>query len=511
MSRFQVGLRYFAGGGLSLLTLGLPPVWGQSASHLTRHAVSESVSEWVSTPQLRADLDTLFQWIEKTHPQPFAHNSRERVLQVKREVSESWHGDSVHVLAAAQGLTRFCRTFQDSHTGLRLREWLDGVAPYRGHLPLKVQTIAGQTLIQSNSSGQLPPGAMLRSIEDRGASVAWQWAFSLVAIEGEGKGTGEVASVRADRAWPLLAGWAYGLKPGTSAHVVAEWQGNRLEAALPVAPSPPMRTRASARKSMRSAVTWEWGIDNAPAYLKISHFPYHSQTFERQLHRFFRGCERRDVQAVVLDLRDNPGGSVRTMQAMRSGWGGDERVWPGQLQVRSTPESWATQAWVRKPRNARKLARRAESDEWAAFTLGLGTTPVDSVWSQTFDAPLLPARRPFTGATAVLIDGTTASAATTLAAWLAHSRGALLVGGPALGSGVSTWGQPVFRNLPSTGWPVMISTGSFYNLSAQHSLFPLLPQLPVAPVGSDFASGRDAAREAAVQALLTTLPFSSTP
>jgi len=507
MIRLSGGQSRAVGSGLTLLLLGLGPNWGQ----FNGTAQGIPPSKQVSTAHLRVDLDTLLAWIERAHPEPYTHVTRDQGLRMKAEVSQGWRGDSVSALAGAQGITRFCRSFQDSHTGLHSVEWLNQMAPNRGDLPLKVQTVAGQTLIQSNPSGHVPTGAVLRSIDGRGATVAWQWALSLVPVEGEGRAASEVAAVRADRAWPAFAGWAYGLEPGTSAEVVTEWQGNRLEADLPVAPSPTGRSRASGRKSLRAAVTWEWGVNGDPAYLKITSFPYHSQSFDRHLRRFFLGCERRDVPAVVLDLRDNPGGSVRTMQAVRSWWGGDERVWPGRLQVRSTPESRDSNAWVRRPRNARKLARRAESDDWAAFTLGLGTTPVDSVWSQTFGAPLLPARRPFTGALAVLIDGTTASAATTLAAWLAHSRGALLVGGPALGSGVSTWGQPVFRNLPSTGWPVMISTATFYNLSTKHSLFPLMPQLPVALEGADLATGRDAVREAAVQALLKNLPASTTP
>ncbi len=495
------------GRGLTLLFMGCCLTWGQ------RNGIAQGdpSSQRVSTAQLRADLDTLMAWIERVHPEPFTHVTRDMVLRMKAEVSQSWRGDSVSALTGAQGLARFCRTFQDSHTGLWTMEWLNQMTPVRGILPLEVQTVAGQTLIRSNPSGHLPPGAVLRSIDGRGATVAWQWALSLVPVEGEGHAASEVAAVRADRAWPAFAGWAYGLEPGSKAQIVAEWQGNRIEAAIPVAPSPARRSPARPWKAHRDAVTWEWGGDGAPAYLQITRFPYASRSFDRQLHRFFSGCERRAIPGVVLDLRDNPGGSVRTMQQVRSWWGGDERVWPRQLQIRSTPESRDSNAWVRRPRNARKLARRAESDDWAAFTLGLGSTPVDSVWRQTFDAPLLPARRPFTGALAVLIDGTTASAATTLAAWLAHSRGALLVGGPTLGSGVSTWGQPVFRNLPATGWPVMISTAAFYNLRSAHSKFPLVPQLSVTSEGADFASERDAVREAAVRALLNSLSSPSAP
>ena len=498
MRQLQGGARRTAVLGLSLFSLGLASAWGQPSSI----SAGNVGAGWISCPQLRSDLDTLFRWIEETHPQPYAHVTRDEVLQMKAQVSQAWNGDSVPALAGAQGLARFCRTFQDSHTGLRTMEWLDQVAPVRGILPLEVHTVAGQTLIQSNVSGQLPPGAVLRSINDRGASVAWQWALSLVAVEGEGPAASEVASVRADRAWPAFAGWAYGLEPGTKAQVVAEWQGNRIEAALPVAPSPARRTPAHARKSLRNAGSWDWGVDGSPTYLKIARFPYRSRAFDRDLRRFFRGCERRKVQGIVLDLRDNPGGSVRTMQQVRSWWGGDERVWPEQMQFRSTPESWASNAWVRRPRTSRRLERSAPSDAWSAFTLGCGSTPVNKVFQMEFSGPFMSASRPYTGALAVLMDGTTASAATTLAAWLAHSRGALLVGGPALGSGASTSGQPVFRNLPSTGWPVMISSAVFSNPGGQHSLFPLRPHLPVAPDVANLNAGGDAVRAAAEAALL---------
>lgn len=457
----------------------------------------QSAPQYLSRDAVLADLDTLQAWVLAIHPQPHAHADPKTVAAAHASVRAAWNQDSVTAISAAQGMTRFLRTFQDAHTTLHLPKLLEMYRSDWGQLPWEVRFVEGQTIVQNDPTGTLPAGAELRSVRGQGASVARQWALSLAPVEGVAP---EAAALRADRLWNDVAGWAYGLPPGTQVPVVAMWQGQRLEREVTVvARNPP--SRRTQRKRERRALAWSLGADGGPATLTVTHFPYASPPFERRLNRFLRACSRRDISGVVLDLRNNPGGSVRTMQALRAGLGGDSVVWPSGVQIRQTPEGWAQTEWARKPRAMRRSLRQLPEDEWAAFTQGLAYTPPGALLAMEFRKPMPRARHAFDGYLAVLIDGSTASAATTLAAWLKQRDLTYLFGSPALGSALGSYGNGVVRHLPRTGWPVMISTAVYYNHAPGPVLQPLEPHRYTAPTRADWEAGRDAVLEEAIDLL----------
>jgi len=452
---------------------------------------------YLSRDAVLADLDTLQAWVLAVHPQPHAHADPKTVAAAHASVRAAWDRDSVTAISAAQGLTRFLRTFQDAHTTLHLPKLLEMYRSDWGQLPLEVRSVEGQIIVQNDPTGAFPAGAELRSVREQGASVARQWALSLVPVEGVAP---EAAALRADRLWNDVAGWAYGLPPGTQVPLVATWQGQRMERNVTVVPRTSL-SRRTQRKQERRALAWTLGADGGPATLTVTHFPYASPPFERRLNRFLRTCSRRDISGVVLDLRNNPGGSVRTMQALRAGLGGDSVVWPSGVQIRQTPEGWAQTEWARKPRAMRRTQRRLPKDEWAAFTQGLALTPPGALFAMEFRRPMTRSRHAFDGYLAVLIDGTTASAATTLAAWLKQRDLTYLFGSPALGSALGSFGNGLVRYLPRTGWPVMISTAVYYNHAPGPGLQPLEPHRSTAATRADWEAGRDAVLEEAVDLL----------
>ena len=118
-----------------------------------------------------------------------------------------------------------------------------------------------------------------------------------------------------------------------------------------------------------------------------------------------------------------------------------------------------------------------------------------------FESAIMPRRRlKYEGPAVMLLDGLSASASVSLAAWFVRSGRGKTIGEPPMGSISGTFGNPIRITLPSSGIQMNVATARYYTEAPiRWETRPLLPDFPVTKTIEDYVFDRDPFLERALR------------
>ncbi|MEM7155425.1 MAG: S41 family peptidase [Myxococcota bacterium] len=449
---------------LGVLAMGEPSD-ASSATPSTVSATREQPRRPATPPQRLTKeqaAEDLFDWqrrLYEVHPDPERRLTKD---ELSAEIDEaighfpaSMSRSVFYVMAAG-----LAARLGDSHTTLLHPEELASI-----RLPLLVED--GELCLTS-PVGDLPAGSCLQRVGRYPSSKIVPWARRLVSAETQ---VGLDRGV--PRALPAL-GLALGLGSPWSIEGTTP-NGDVVRAHLGLSDNPPPKMAAMELHMMPGSI----------AVLTVRTFAAeYGRTLLDAFDEHFEWLERQPVRGLVVDLRNNDGGSTIVADALL-----------GHITQRPY-RMLAMKHWkVSEP--MREHLRELGPASSAYFDAEIG----DDLLQQIQPTPPAKARHRFDGPVAFLIGPGTLSAAMMLADAIHEYELGLLVGEPT-SSPPTYFGEIYTYAMPHSGLTATISSAAFLRASGDpRQPGPVEPHLRVDERLADTIAGRDPTLETALEAL----------
>ena len=448
--------------------------------------------------QIQRDLDSLAEWILTIHPSPFVHCSSIEFNDAVESAKTTFAGGGT-LYGAAQMAAKVCNVLKDSHTGVALQSFSEKLGASYGHLPLEIQTVENRLIVTATAGDSAMVGSEISRIN--GVSVRSVLGGGLALISQEGDAA--LARLRmSEKLWNDIVPFSVGASIADSIEVK---YASGLTEHLPVLDNESIKRWHAAQNEV-APISWrEVQTDSVISMvLTIRHFhPENVRSFRQELRACFSRI--RSLQSanqslpfagLILDLRSNSGGHIAIMAELLP---------------------YLISASIDLPAGVQIKASRAAKDRWGTGRFGLvgrnsylknlqvlkttlNKIDNDSIAYIPFNRSIQPRRRlAYTGTTALLLDGLSASATVSIASWFVRSGRGTTFGEPPMGSVSGTFGNPVRLVLPETGLVVHVASARYFTQTpVRWEARPLLVDRPVTPDAEDIQNGTDPVLDAAI-------------
>ena len=424
---------------------------------------------------MQADLQHLVQTIEEVHPDPYRYTSR-RVIRQMHEDAVARLQLPASVRAFYVEAARLAAAFGDGHTRVDWprRVFLRSMQHGDTVLPLQVERRDEAVHVRTGcADAREMEGRTLAVVGDRAAIRLHDDLQNLVS------GTPRYRAAQVDANFPFLA-WSLGLS--APYRVITQTRESDGESARidTVGGLRMLQVRSCLSDDRRPPVRYERVADgNQTIGVLTVRSLAPSSRVERGVQRAFRAMAVEPVDGLVVDLRDNRGGSTRAAAEILA----PLTRRPLRLTRR---KSWK----ISDAYKADRRRRGAEEDDGYLRARSGRVIDID------YDAEPLPGTRyRFDGPVAFVVGPRTFSAAVKLADAAQHYGLATIVG-TETGGRPSGFGEGYRFDLPNSGLRAMASTAHYLRLSGEDDGFGVVPDLRVPPL---HIGNTDVALEAAVQ------------
>jgi hypothetical protein len=481
---------------------GLLMLWCSIIS--SQEEVSSRETAFLSGDQLQRDLDSLSSWILRMHPAPFAHCSEQdwskQLAKSKRMVLGGGN-----LYKAAKACSDLTGILKDSHTGISLQHFANSLANLNGQIPLEVATVENKTVVVKDWRQTVMPGSIVESIGGIDSRSILGMSMSLISQEGEAV----LSRWRmADKLWNDLVPFALGAAAGDRIPFVLN-QPFQDETMLPVLTREEMVLLKG--NGSEPEIAWHWLEDFSDVvHLRIRSFhPEQLRQFKHELKQCFTAIHSwekqygRPIAGLILDLRQNSGGHIAVMAEVLRYLSSEPTRIPFGTQIKHSPEA---RAQLMRPTLGRSFIPLGYQRNFKHLNQTLRNRKAESMTFVPFESAIAPRKRlNYDGPAIMLLDGLSASASVSLAAWFVRSGRGITIGEPPMGSISGTFGNPIRLTLPESGIQMNVATARYYTEAPiRWETRPLLPDFPVTKTIEDYVFDRDPFVEKAIEYLRDT-------
>ena len=446
---------------------------------------------------LISDLESLKQELMKSHPGPFEFCD-ERYFQKVYEASNFAVEDRTSLAEFSLIVSNLLNTLRDSHTAIDYGQLLDLQFAAGGYyMPLSLElsqaSDSNRILIANDWEERISPGSELLAINGIAKEKLLKRAMDYACIEGDAEDARKNVAVSI---LTICAGLKVAYQSTNQVKVVDYITGDTLDVSVKGYQRKEFykeRTRQS-QALHPYPVQLKLDSDNNLAILQVSTFaPSSSKKYRRQIADSFRQIKESKLQNLILDLRNNGGGSSSLVEYLYSfidtaGYNTPSNV-IGRNSRLSNSRSRLMNSVFADVVMALFFARDEDVQSFRHFAqLPLGA--VDTVYFKN------PAKQApdavYNGNCYVLMNGLTASAAVDFTSAFKKRNRGVLVGRQCLGPITGTWGNPAAFTLPKTGLRVSISTIRYnYDNTFRYERAGILPDHFVERSAQDVHADRD--------------------
>ena len=446
---------------------------------------------------LIADLESLKQELIKSHPGPFEFCD-ERYFQKVYEASNFAVEDRTSLAEFSLIVSNLLNTLRDSHTAIDYGQLLDLQFAAGGYyMPLSLElsqaSDSNRILIANDWEARISPGSELLAINGIAKEKLLKRAMDYACIEGDAEDARKNVAVSI---LTICAGLQVAYQSTNQVKVVDYITGDTLDVSVKGYQRKEFyKERARLHQAHHPyPVQLKLDSDNNVAILQISTFaPSSSKKYRRQIADSFQKIKESKLQHLILDLRNNGGGSSSLVEYLYSfidtaGYNTPSNVIGRNSRVSNSRSKLMNSAFADVVM-ALFFARDEDVQSFRHFAqLPLGA--VDTVYfknpaKQAADAV-------YNGNCYVLMNGLTASAAVDFTSAFKKRNRGVLVGRQCLGPITGTWGNPAAFTLPKTGLRVSISTIRYnYDNTFRYERAGILPDFFVERSPQDVHADRD--------------------
>jgi hypothetical protein len=412
---------------------------------------------------LIADLESLKQELINSHPGPFEFCD-ERYFQKVYAASNYAVEDRTTLVEFSLIVANLLNTLRDSHTAIDYGQLLDLQFNGGGYfMPLSLELTealgSDQILIANDWEQKISPGSELISINGVDTDKLLKRALDYSCIEGDAEDARKSVAVSI---LTICAGLKIPYASSNQVRVVDFDTGDTVEVSLRGFQRKEFyRERARRHQQLHpSPVQLQLDAENDIAILQVSTFaPTSSRKYRKQIADCFRKINESNHSNLIIDLRNNGGGSSSLVEYLYSfidtlGYNTPSNVIARNSRLASSRSRLMNSIFA-DVIMALFFSRDEDVLSFRHFSqLAIGE--VDTVYFKT------PTRQAsnvvFRGPCYVLINGLTASAAVDFTSAFRKRNRGMLVGHQCLGPITGTWGNPAALTLPNSGLRVSIAT-----------------------------------------------------
>ena len=449
-----------------------------------------------SGEQIQRDLDSLADWIIAIHPSPYVHCSSLEFDEALESAKATFAGGGT-LFGAAQMAAKVCNVLKDSHTGVALQSFSNQLGARYGHLPLEIQTVNNRLIVTSTIGDSTMIGEEIQRVN--GVSVRSVLGGGLAMVSQEGDAA--LARLRmSEKLWNDIAPFAIGVDVSDS--VLVEYTSGDSER-LPVLNNEDIM-QWHATQNEAAPIFWnERRSDSTVAViLTIKHFhPENVRSFRQELKACFKHIKALEADdevrfaGLILDLRGNSGGHIAIMAELLPYLTTAPVNLPAGVQIKASEEAkarWGTGRFG-------LIGGKSYLKNLQVLKSTLSKIEGDSIAFIPFDRSIEPRKRlAYSGTTALLLDGLSASATVSIASWFVRSGRGETFGEPPMGSVSGTFGNPVRLELPETGLVINVASARYFTQKpVRWEARPLLVDHPITPNAIDIKENKDPVLEGA--------------
>ncbi len=412
---------------------------------------------------LVADLESLKQELIKSHPGPFEFCD-ERYFQKVFDASNYAVEDRTSLAEFSLIVANLLNTLRDSHTAIDYGQLLDLQFSGGGYfMPLNLElTEASGTdriLIANDWEERISSGSELISINGVGTEKLLKRALDYACIEGDAEDARKSVAVSI---LTICAGLKVPYSSRNQVRVVDFATGDTVDVSLRGFQRKEFYRERARRHQLHQPSPIQLQLDSANnlAILEVTTFaPNSPRKYRRQIADSFRQIQQSNLEYLVIDLRNNGGGSSSLVEYLysfidTSGYNTPSNV-IGRNSRLASSRSRLMNSFFADVIMALFFSRDEDVRSFRHFSqLAIGE--IDTVYFKipTKQAPNVV----FRGPCYVLINGLTASAAVDFTSAFRKRNRGVLVGRQCLGPITGTWGNPATFTLPNSGLRASIAT-----------------------------------------------------
>lgn len=441
---------------------------------------------------LTKELFLLKDTILDCHPNPFAFCTKQEFNKAFTDAANAI-GDSTTYAEFMRIVGEALLIMKDSHTTLHYGYLQDVQLENNRQLPsFNLFSDKGKYYIEKDKLKTLPRGSAVECIDNVPVEEVYKKTLLFSCIEGNAV-TGQRRV--ADAIFPIVTGLILPLSDSADVDVLLPGSDSTVTIKVPLLDEKKMKEirRESYKTEFDSTFNVKWGNGGKFAYLKVGSFaPANGARFDRFLRDAFKEMKSRETEQLIIDLRDNSGGSSGWVEYLYSFIDTNGYNTPDNIIARASPlarkrtsfhkplNRWVMKTFFKKNENAMAFLQSYLSLDGANDTI-------------YFKDPVLQKKdRVFSGTTYLLINGLTASAGVDFTNVFKQRKRGVIVGEPCLGPITGTFGNATACELPNTGMIVNISTIRYnYDKSFRYDEKPIFPDHYIVTTPGDLANGRD--------------------
>ncbi len=449
--------------------------------------------ERICADYLIDDLIELEETLLTVHPDPYAYCGKEAFDEAYKKASEFYSEDRT-MIEHAQNLNRFIGVVQDSHLQTHVfRLMFESCGLNSGFLPLFIQPIDGKFYVEETYIGWPPFGSEILSIGRLSMAELHTLAKEWCVDEGQAMNASDEA---APYYYTAAQFFANPLQSNWDVETIVFRVDNKIDS-VEVQLSDTKQLQKIRRehfKKSKKNIEATFYLNGGKAVLKIRSFS--SRPFQndaKKIRQFFEAARDLGIQDIVIDVRDNPGGSSLMVEYLCSFLMTNGLNTPSNIIWKASDYSYQVISNFRLKHFPKFTEKRFKRNEDMYKYYLISQTPLELSDTAFFSIPQRQRKEDvYTGKTTVLMNGNTASAACDFAQLLQKNERAIHVGTPCNATANGTWGNPTEIQLSQSGITYSIPTIRYnYNNTFSYSRTPLLPNIRMEQTLEDLLSGKD--------------------
>lgn len=439
------------------------------------------------------DIYSLKKTIIDSHPNPFAFCTKDEFNKEFTSAVEQIKTDmplGEYVVIVSQVLN----VLRDSHTGLDFYHIQKMQVNHgKGFIPLRMHSSNGEIFVELDRDKLIPNGSRILCIDNADVSKLYIEALKYANIEGNAT-TGQRRI--ADAVFPFVVGLYHPMPDSVNIDFERFGSDSIEHVVYPLY----KKTKWEERQKQLSKTEFErqQGLTfyrhDSVAVLKVGTFaPSDRNKYKKFLIHAFTEINKRNVQTLAIDIRDNSGGQSSNVELLYSFLNVDGHNTPTNIIAKSSKLAKSRNKNLQKgfSRFILKVFFKEDEDvqgflEWSSLPLG----EMDTLY---FNKPTVQSEDlVYTGKCVLFINGLTASAGVDFThAFLEEKRGDI-IGEPCLGPVTGTFGNPALYSLPNTKLSVSISTIRYnYDNTFLYEAKPIKPTIPIDLLPVNLSNGTD--------------------
>ncbi len=446
-------------------------------------AVAQHPDSLLTVQEAQADIDSLLQTIKDSHPKPggFADqlSFETACIAIRNNITAP-----ITTLEFSKQVAQLMCPMHDSHSGIDYGQLQELAFKDKGYfLPLNCFTYQSKLYVRNDWQDSIPQGSELIAINGISANKLYDTALAYACTEGDAM---QPQRRVADALLPLIAA-LYANVDSVNVVEVIDFENHKTSTFLLKGYTKKQYRHLKRERSQikgNKMLTLDFSSQYTCATLKVGSFaPAKTGYYKRYIKNAFKQIAQNNCDSLILDLRDNGGGSSSWVEYLYSFIDTAGHNTPNNIIAKNS-----TLALKRaKPltRGLSKFIMRTffrKNEDVVSFLriidLPAGKLDTTFFFKKTKQRESLV----FDKKCFLMINGLTASAAVDFTqSFVRNSRGKV-VGEACLGPVSGTWGNPAIYTLPNSKLRVTIATIRYnYDNSFEYKPQPIEPDAEVLP------------------------------